>query len=223
MPEDRPRRSRSPVRGHPGYNPFNPLTAGNCPHPTQAPPASLSQNIERLRAQAKWKGEKARPWEVGWVDDCHKRSLDTQKWLCHDRDDSGMLWNEMPRNATGNYARLVDMRDKVEYMWKCLNFHSEVREVYGYWEKVHAPMPSPEDRAWYHRQYTKGAAMPQEANAFLHPGDHAGEHYQRQSWCFSLAGLFELYRNTWSAEVIYEFWKSLPVMVSKKPRNSRRA
>ena len=65
--------------------------------------------------------------------------------------------------------------------------------------------------------------MSQEGNAFLYPGEHENEHYQKRAWCFSLARLCEKYRNTLPAEVIYEFWLTLPIVVSRKGRGSRRA
>ena len=128
-------RSRSHIRGHPGYNPFNPLVAGDGPHPTQAPPDFLNMEIERLRQQAQWEGDKARPWEQEWIEECHKHGLAIKKRLCHDRDDSTMLWLQMPRNATKTYEMFTNMSEKAKYLEQLFAFSAgEIREVYGYLE-----------------------------------------------------------------------------------------
>ena len=66
--------------------------ANEAPHPTQAPPASLSVDLESVGKQAQWAGEKAATWDEDWVVESHRRGVDIKKWLCRESDDSDVLW-----------------------------------------------------------------------------------------------------------------------------------
>ena len=50
-----------------------------------------------------------------------------------------------------------------------------------------------------------------------------GRHWQRHATGLSLPRLLDLFRKQYTAEVIYEAFKSLPLLVSKKKRGSSRS
>ena len=65
----------------------------------------------------------------------------------------------------------TNMSEKAKYLEQLFAFSAgEIREVYAYWEKVHAPVPLPPG-AWYHPQYPKRGV----GNTFLHYGDNENE------------------------------------------------
>ena len=44
------------------------------------------------------------------------------------------------------------MTDKLQAIKNFKNIYAgEIREVYGFWELIRAPMPNSWDNAWYHR------------------------------------------------------------------------
>ena len=101
-----------------------------------------------------------------------------------------------------------------------MNLHiGEVRETYGFWQEVPAPLP--ESMAWYHPQYLLSPAPPG-VNSFLRQGTQKYEYGRRASWGFTLPRLIQKFGNTHMFETIYELFLTLPIMVSKKKHGSRR-
>ena len=111
--------------------------------------------------------------------------------------------------------------EKKEWMKSLLNLHAgEVRETYGEWKMVPAPLP--ESWAWYNSQYPEiddHLAI----NSFLMRCSEESKHYRRASWGFTLARLMEKFGEKYTMEAIYEFFVALPIMVTKKLRGSKRA
>ena len=101
----------------------------------------------------------------------------------------------------------------------------ELREVYGEWVNVQKTLPEKDaitTTTWYHYQVctTTHGEDEKAVNAFLRhasPGSASGpQHERRRSWVVSLPGLFNLLYATHTAEVIYETYISLPMMLTKK-------
>jgi len=129
----------------------------------------------------------------------------------------------MPRDpSTWRYKirRDAPISDKMQYMKGLIEKHAgEVRETYGSWEKVWAPLP--ESRAWYIPQYPESTDV-LGMNTFLQRCNDESEHYRRASWGFTLPRLMEKFGEKYTFETIYELFFTLPVMVSKKKRGSNR-
>ena len=132
-----------------------------------------------------------------------------------------VLWQTMPRNlATRRYERYEALEDKAKFLKHLINIHpGEVREIWGEW--VQGQTPLPDDSSWYHPAHAKGELVAGEVNTFLWKGRHSGEHWQRRATGFSLPRLFDLSRNQYTAEVIYEAFKAPPPLVSKRSRRPR--
>ena len=101
-----------------------------------------------------------------------------------------------------------------------LNLHAgEVRETYGEWQMILAPLP--ESRALYNSQYPEIDDHPA-INCFLMRRSEESKHYRRASWGFTLARLMEKFGEKYTMEAIYDFIVTLPIMVGKKSRGSKR-
>ena len=86
---------------------------------------------------------------------------------------------------------------------------------------VEEPLPQDDCDRWYHHQYSTQGCGPHDVNAFLRRVHGPHEHLERRSWVLSLPQLVKRFCNTYTAEVIYELYNELPVMVSRKVRQSK--
>ena len=59
-------------------------------------------------------------------------------------------------------------------------------------------------------------------NSVLMMCSEESKHHRRASWGFTLARLMEKFGEEYTMEASYEFFATLPIMVSKKPRCSNR-
>ena len=59
-------------------------------------------------------------------------------------------------------------------------------------------------------------------NSVLMMCSEESKHYRHASWGFTLARLMEKFGEKYTMEASYEFFVTLPIMVSKKPRCSNR-
>ena len=112
------------------------------------------------------------------------------------------------------------MEDKVKIIKNLFGLHQgEIRESYGFWEKKAAPLPSQEAyAAYYSKQYARGEGI---INAFLNHGRTSGTHWERRSWGFSLMRLMGSFGSDFTAEDLYEFYCTMPIVVKKCPRSQR--
>ena len=59
-------------------------------------------------------------------------------------------------------------------------------------------------------------------NSVLMMCSEESKHHRRASWGFTLARLMEKFGEEYTMEASYAFFATLPIMVSKKPRCSKR-
>ena len=70
-------------------------------------------------------------------------------------------------------------------------------------------------------------AVPKHTGEFAHNSvlmmcSEESKHHRRASWGLTLARLMEKFGEEYTMEASYEFFATLPIMVSKKPRCSNR-
>ena len=177
---------------------------------------NLSARVER-----EWFGDKARPWDETWATDIHRGALDSFKSMANAPEWHPQLFKRLPRNPrSGLYEEASTMEDKVKIIKNLLGLHQgEIRESYGFWEKKADPLPSQEAyAAYYSKQYARGEGM---INAFLSHSGTSGTHLGRRSWWFSLMRLMESFGSDFTADHLYEFYCTMPIVVKKCPRSQR--
>ena len=124
-------------RWHPAdscHNPCHPSVAGgikSAPRPTHALPPDIKNEVTSLLEQAKWHGDKMKPWDGDWVAEYRKRAVELQTWLCTSAEDDRKLWNKMPRNpATLCYESCSTLDNKKQFI---SDYHNSCINHYTQW------------------------------------------------------------------------------------------
>ena len=158
-------------------------------------------------------GDKARPSDPDWMSETHNRAVTIFRWLKKAPETMPKLFGQFPKNPVSKlYEQAYYTHEKIQIVKNLFELHNgEIREAYGWWQKSDGPVPK--SWSWYNSQYARGDRR--DVNFFLSYGanDSEDEHWERRSWGFSLMRLFELYGERFSAEAIYEFYITLPIMV----------
>ena len=179
----------------------------------------VKTNTRNLRARIKAEslGDPARPFDEGWVTKTHTDAVETLRWFRHAPEAIPKLLSQMPRKPRSNlYEVARTSEDKIKILKNLFELHQgEIREVGYKWERVHSPMPWSWNSPWYNKQYQQSPYQSNE-NIFIGQGETPQEHWIRQSWGFSLMRLFDLFKNDFSAEVLFEYYMKLQVVVRKE-------
>jgi len=201
-------------------HPCHPHSKGSGEGPSQALSSDVKEQIGNLTWEAWHHGDKVKPWDVDWLGEYHKRSIGIMRRLCQEPNACNVLWQTKPRNpATKRYEKHISLEDTAAFLKHLMNMHpGEVREIKSEWTQMETLLP--DDPNWYLPVYAKDELEAGEVNSFLWKGCHPGEHWQRHAKGLSLPRLLDLFRNQYTAEVIYEAFTSLPPLVLKKKKGS---
>ena len=149
--------------------------------------------------------------------DAATRNLDKQRSILREPDRFRALLQEMPR---GEPSDLPYVEEALKTIKGLLNVHrGELREWFGGWEVVYAPLPDKHDNPgmWHDQFFPPDAADPGAISTVLSKPASGGGHLVRVAIVIGLADLFFDYGQVNSAAELYELWEKLRVFAHRRP------
>ena len=149
--------------------------------------------------------------------DAATRNLDKQRSILREPDRFRALLQEMPR---GEPSDLPYVEEALKTIKSLLNVHrGELREWFGGWEVVYAPLPDKHDNPgmWHDQFFPPDAADPGAISTVLSKPASGGGHLVRVAIVIGLADLFFDYGQVNSAAELYELWEKLRVFAHRRP------